>query len=508
MTMTPPPSTSPSTLPSPSSPSPFFMTHHAPVGAWASLTFGQIGRGMSIEHESLVSSPNADLLVALHRDGVTTAFPFVEKSEQYRGWRFLDAGAMNRAVSPCIDAIAAEAEGGGGISLRVFSPHAALPNPKRSGNLQYATVPGVLMELSIDNSDFDSPATAFIGLKLHVTDTAGSGGGRLRPLDWSSKALCGVANSSKWALAAQNGGGGAKENVETGGVCTVLSDDIADSLASGHSQIIPNASTGGVLIKVPARSKRTVMLVFAFYDQGNATQGIDGRYLYTVYFPRVEAVANFILANSQKIFESCTSFDGRSAAACSDPQKLAVFSQAVRAYEANSQVIDAAGPSPSPYFTVIQGDAGYRNTLSLAVDHLPWELYRNPWVVRNIFDLATTSYAYQDRVRFSDAASPDELRDGGMTFAHDFGFHSCYATPSTSAAAFVTSTEDILNGVYLLTSYALLADDTPWAKTRLPFARELMINMENRDHWDPEKRTGIMKAQSDRVGTEGGGGGE
>jgi hypothetical protein len=63
------------------------------------------------------------------------------------------------------------------------------------------------------------------------------------------------------------------------------------------------------------------------------------------------------------------------------------------------------------------------------------------------------------------------------------------------------STEVLLNGVYLLTSYALLADDTPWAKTRLPFARELLTNMENRDHWDPEKRNGLLKGESEKVGS-------
>src|SRR5690349_2094948 len=52
---------------------PFFMTHHAPVGAWASLTFGLPGRGLCIDHETLKPEPNADLLVAIHRDGVTTA---------------------------------------------------------------------------------------------------------------------------------------------------------------------------------------------------------------------------------------------------------------------------------------------------------------------------------------------------------------------------------------------------------------------------------------------------
>ena len=58
------------------------------------------------------------------------------------------------------------------------------------------------------------------------------------------------------------------------------------------------------------------------------------------------------------------------------------------------------------------------------------------------------------------------------------------------------ASEILLNAIYMLTSYALMADDTPWAKTRLPFARELLVSLENRDHGDPAQRTGILKAQS------------
>ena len=201
----------------------------------------------------------------------------------------------------------------------------------------------------------------------------------------------------------------------------------------------------------------------------------------------------------------------RTAAACGDPQKLAILSQGIRAYEANMQVVDADG---IPYFTVLSSGAtdsrGYRNAMDQAVDHLPWELYRNPWVIRNIFDLGTTSYAYHDKVRFPrDGETAGEWRDGGMTFAHDSGYQSCYTPtgvsayerPDRSGAGSFMSTESLLNGVYLLTSYALVADDTPWSKTRLPFARELMTNMENRDHWDPERRNGLLKGESEKAGS-------
>ncbi|MGN6367952.1 MAG: glycoside hydrolase family 52 protein [Phycisphaerae bacterium] len=471
---------------------PLFTTHHAPLGAWASLTFGAAGQGLRIEDQQLLTGANADLLLSITRDGATSAFPFIEKPSEYGNWRVLGADAITRTLTPCIDEFAAA---DAGLSLRIFTPHAALPNPKRSGNLQYSTVPGLLIELQIDNSNSDSPATVFFGIKRH-------GAGSLRPVDWSSKTLCGVGLVGEWLLATAP----VKDEI-----FTVQGSSLAEQIAADSSTIDPKANGGGVVIKVAARSKRVVNFAFAFYFGGSATQGSTGtagRYLYTVYFPRAEAVANFLLQNHQKVRESCASLDARTTTACGDAQKLAILSKGIRAYEANTQLVDADGV---PFFTVLSsGDqAGYRNAMDQAVDRLPWELFRNPWVIRNVFDLGTTSYAYHDKVRFPrDGETAGELREGGMTFTHDFGFRSCYTPAGVSAcevadcsgAGSFMSTECLLNGVYLLTSYALLADDTPWAKTRLPFARELMTNMENRDHWDPEKRNGLMKAESEKVG--------
>ena len=388
---------------------------------------------------------------------------------------------MRRTLTPCVDEFAAEVNGAG-ITFRVFTPQAALPNPKRSGNLQYATAPGLLLELVVDNSGSDLSAVAFVG----VGDVQKDGGDWLRPVDWSSKTLCGVGSGSRWILAA----GAAK-----GEVLTVLGEggDLARDLvrveADGAAGINPAARAvvaGGIAIRVPPRSSRTVPLVWAVYQQGLATQGIDGRYVYTNYFPRVEAVANFLLHNSQRVRESCTSFDSRTTAACADESKLALFSQGVRAYNATGQVVEAAAPAgPAAYFATISprggrpgegGGGGLRNDLARVVDHLPWALYRNPWVIRNLFDLATTAYAYHDKVRFpTDAASPDELREGGMTFSRDFGFGSAYApgavvAPSATGGPFSAfdgagtgpgssggrmATEILLNSIYMLTSYAL-----------------------------------------------------
>ena len=384
-------------------------TCHAPVGAWTSLTFGAADQGLALRQEVLNTSPNADLLVALQRDGATIAFPFIRNAADFPGWEFLSAAAITRRLTACVDEFAAT-----GITLRVLTPQSATPNPKRSGNLQFAAAPGLLLEISVDNTSSDSPATAFVGLR-----TAGP----LRPVDWASKTLCGIAKGSQWILAATP----VKDEVGT-----LQADDLRDL----SPRIVPHAQTGGIVIKVAPRTSKTVTLVFAAYQQGLVTQGIDTRYFYTNYFPRVEAVANYLLHNSQRVRESCASFDGRTATACGSAPKLALFARGVRAYNARTQVLDSTTPTgPAAHFASISPE-GTRNCLGRVLDYLPWELFRNPWVIRNRFDLATTSYAYHDRLRFAtDTETPDELRAGGMTFARDFGFATAYAPGTVPAGA-------------------------------------------------------------------------
>ena len=72
----------------------------------------------------------------------------------------------------------------------------------------------------------------------------------------------------------------------------------------------------------------------------------------------------------------------------------------------------------------------------------------------------------------------------------------------TGGYSYMTS-EELLNGIYLLASYAIVSDDEPWSRTRLATATELLDSLEARDHVDPAKRTGILKAESSICGPAG-----
>ena len=467
---------------------PMFDTFHAPVGAWSSFTFGSPARGFTLQQETPAApGGTGDLLVGVFGgEGHLKCLPFVGGT--LSGVEPIAADALTRTLTPCADEYVAMI-GAVKLTFKVYTPHAAVPNPKRARTLQFATVPGLLLEVQIDNSNSDEPATGFVGMNYR-------GAGTLRRLEWAARNLCGVAEAGHWALAAQP---------VPKDVCTAHAADIA-GLSTGVAAGV-DAKIGGIAIHANGRATRNVFIALAFHADGIATQGLDGRRTYGTYFPRVETVANFVLANSGRLRESCLTFDTRAKAMCPDETRRAIFSQAIRAYDAGTQIVDAVG---APQYTVLDGAAAWRNAIDAAVDHLPWELYRNPWVVRNIFDLFTASYSYADQTIFPDEADV-QMREGGMSLCRDMGVATTYAPPTSSASersnitgvgSYMTS-ESLLNAVYMLTCYALSADDNPWAKTRLPFARELLISMENRDHHDVAQRNGILKAESILCGPKG-----
>ena len=481
---------------------PFFMTHHSPVGAWSSFTFGMPGKGVSIDHESPSVRNTADLLVAVSRGlGKVTAFPFLtgiktaDNEMIHSGdandfsikkrWKFISPSFMNRTLTSCIDEYSS-----GELTLRVYTPHCKLPDPEQGHSLKYAACPGILLELTVDNSDCQEAAFGFIGLSCQDLT------GRIRPLDWSaSGSLCGVAFSGSWAMAARS--------IE-GEVYTIRDNAIAQHVETGKRVVHNGGNEGGICFAVPPLTKRTLSVAFGFFHEGFATQGLKARYLFNQYFTSVEEVCGFILENAQKIRNDCVELDdlyGKS----TDSGKYQAYCQALRAYFANTQLTEADG---RVYYNVCEGMYLWRNTMDLAADHLPFELKQNPWVVRNIMDLFIERYSYHDEVRFFEA--PGKVFTGGLSFTHDMGSFTSYSPKGFSGyemtdAEFYNhmTTEELLNGIYCMAAYAVSTKDMGWIRKRADIARELLDSMENRDHFDPAKRNGILKAESMRCG-EGG----
>jgi hypothetical protein len=497
---------------------PFFMTHHAPVGAWSSFTFGLPGKGVSINHESAMVENTADFLVAVSRGlGKTKFMPFIfgnwspdaelrqvsgEKNQPdlssnniRERWAIIPPGNIQRTLTTCVDQYVS-----GGLELRVFTPHAAMPDPDREireafvRESKFACCPGILLELTVDNRTYDQPAYGFLGL-IYLSR------GRIRPLDWTTEdRMSGIAFSGSWALAART---------IPGEVFTVRDNSIAANVEAGEKVVHNGGQEGGILFIVPPGEARTFQAAFGFYHEGTATQGIESRYYYCRYFNRVEEVCGYILDHAAEIKQRSHEFDAMvESGAPAEPldlSKYRLFGQAIRAYYANSQLTEAGGKI---YYNLCEGQYLWRNTMDLAADHLPFELWRNPWVVRNIMDLFIERYSYHDKLRFD--GQPGEIFPGGRSFTHDMGNYTSFTPPgisgyekSDAVSYHFMTTEELLNGIFCLTSYAIATRELGWMEKRKPIALELLSSMENRDHYLCGKRNGILKGASLQCGERG-----
>lgn len=482
---------------------PFFMTHHSPVGAYASLTFGAIGKGVSIDFESpRVKEERYDLYAGYSQDGTVMALPFREnisvtteqldsadegnkeiKREKKNGWTFFAEQEITRTLTPCIDRFEA-----GKMTLEVYTPHTALEDPEKEALSAYALCPAMLVRLVIDNQDGDTPATGYLGL-----------GNRVLRYMHSVKidGLKGLGSKNSWMLLT-------KEDSDA----FVLRSFQLDYLLQKDIDILHETGPGAICVKAAPGEKKELFTVFGFYTGDPATCGIETFYAYNQHFANVREACRLVLDQAERIMEESAALDEKMAQAVKDPVKLQLIAQGVRGYEASTQLGVADGKY---YYNVGEGAYCWRNTLDLAADHLPWELYRNPWVVRNIMDLYIERYSYYDQATF--AEEPGKLYPGGLSFNHDQGNfvtfsgeqHSDYETDKYVDALcyFYMTIEELLNGIYCIAAYALHTGDKAWMEKRAEVLRQLMISMENRDHYDPAKRDGILKATSSRTGKTG-----
>ena len=479
----------------------FFMTQHSPAGAWASFTFGLPGHGVSLDRQTSVVKENADLYVGVSREGHLKLLPFVSgMAEVFREgglnqegsttakndapYTFIAPAQLKRHLTGAVDRFTAD-----DVQLAVFTPPPRWSDPQVSPILAADLCPGILLEVTIDNRAFAQPAHGFIGLKSLEL-------GRVRAINaFEDNGLCGIARGTEWALAAQ----------ATDQVYTIKSFDVRRSAALGEAPFHNVGMEGGIGFVVPAGQVVTLKVAFGVYLGGTVTAGVPGHYAYTKHFADVEAVCQGILEQANSLKAQAEAFDRTLAAQVTDAISYQTIAQAIRAYQACAQLIQT---DRGLCYSVSEGAYMWRNTLDLAVDHLPWELKTTPWVVRNIMEWFLDQYSFVDEVRFE--GHPGKTFAGGLSFTHDQGSYTAFAKPGQSMYETANMTqvhcywhmtaEELLNGIACIAAYSLHTGDTAWLVRHAGLMDRLMTSLENRDHFEAAQRDGTLKATSQRCG--------
>ncbi len=484
----------------------FYQTHHSPIGAWASLTFGAPDCGMGIE----VQNPGADaigsMLIGAADQKEMKTIGFIKKNgeaekktaaegdaEQKKNfllekmlemYQILPEAAVTRTLTPSMDRYQA-----GRLSFTVYTPYRALTDPLLAEIPKIECVPGLLMDVEYDNTDGEEDVTVYFGVMLDDMK-------RLYAEEGAEPAL---TCRNDWMFASD----------PADGSFAVRGMDAVRYLRAGTGHVHENGP-GFLCKRIPAGEKGCLPLVWCVYQNAGSTGACDTVYYYNRYFASMREIPPFLFAHADEIRKEAISLDRELTEERVRENRMTesqaeLFGQSLRAYYASTQLL--LDGEKRVHWNVCEGAYLWRNTMDLCADHLAWELYQNPWVVRQIMDEYIDCYTYEDQVYFADK---DEISDGGISFTHDMGCFFHYSAhgksgyerenDSRNGFYFYMTTEELLNGIYCIAAYAIVSGDTKWLGERLELLLQLMTSLENRDAQDPADRNGILNGVSTKSG--------
>lgn len=479
----------------------FYNTHHAPVGAWASLTFGAPDIGMSIDVQDPVVKKSGIMMAGWANEQEIHAIGFCdipktnhvdlksegtqasdrEKAERLKAeYGFYGEEEIARTLTPSRDIFTASR-----ITFSTYTPYDALPDPEKQEIPAIACLPGILMDVTIDNTDSSLPCTAFFGMQLKDTKKSHS---------FEKDGLIGHAHRNEWAFAAD-----AKS-----GAYIVRGLDATELLKKGERGVHQNGPAF-LCIAVPAGEKKTLTLTWSVYASDGSNGTFNTVYYYNRFFKDLYEGARAVLSSADELRRIADKVDSELLNEHQDAERVSLFCQALRGYYASTQLLlDEEG---NVRWNVGEGAYVWRNTIDLCADHITWELRRNPWIVRSLMDEFIEHYSYTDRVTYPGIEGD---YPGGISFTHDMG---CYFTYSPRGYSdyehvnetrdgfyFYMTTEELLNGIYCLAGYALYTGDRDWLMKRRDLLPKLMESLENRDGFNDEMRNGVLKASTTRGG--------
>ncbi|WPZ20096.1 glycoside hydrolase family 52 protein [Geobacillus subterraneus] len=483
----------------------FFNAHHSPVGAFASFTLGFPGKSGGLDLE-LARPPRQNMFIgieSLHEPGLYHVLPFLETAGEDESKRYDIENPDPNPQKPNIlipfakEAIqrefhvATDTWKAGDLTFTIYSPVKAVPDPETTTDeeLKSATVPAVIVEMTIDNTNGTKMRRAFFGFE--GTDPYTS----MRRIDETCPQLRGVGQGRIVAIVSKD------EDVRSAlhfSMEDILTAQLEENWTFGLGKV------GALIADVPAGEKKTYQFAVCFYRDGYATAGMDTSYFYTRFFNNIEEVGLYALEQAEALKEQSFHSNGFIEKQwLSDDQKF-MMAHAIRSYYGNTQLLEREG---KPIWVVNEGEYRMMNTFDLTVDQLFFELKMNPWTVKNVLDLYVERYSYEDRVRF-----PGEETEypGGISFTHDMGVANTFSRPHYSSyelygisGCFSHMThEQLVNWVLCAAVYIEQTKDWAWRDKRLAILEQCLESMVRRDHPDPEKRNGVMGLDS--TGTMGG----
>ena len=481
-----------------------FNAQHSPMGAYMSFTCGHFGSAGGIAAES--GKPAGQNLYVGVKDGPRRS------SKPIRCLPFFTGGSElhDPAVSYEVDQHAAPgihpsvvtypaskisrfygwATDGWQIDdfkFSIYTPFAPIPEPNADSEaLKSALLPAIVATLEVDNTTGSEIKTAVFAIDFI------SPGARI--LEFESS---GEEQRLGFAWRRSMGVLGKVESDSDGDASEFLALQrwlVAEALVD-ENPVHALGTCAGLAVEVPAGTKKTLVLAIGVHLDGIATTGLEGKYYYTRYYTSLDEVLVAALDRSADLRASSAVLDARLLNCGLSADQQFQIAHGTRGYYGNTQLLDVGG---EPLWIVNEGEYCMMNTLDLSVDQAFWELKHNPWVVRNILDLAARRYSYHDQVK----SRGNQLLPGGISFCHDMGINNNFSSPGNSSYelshlkgcfSYMTQ-EQLCNWILMAASYVAATRDIDWLIANRHLFEACAQSMAARAN----PRTGLMSHDSAR----------
>jgi hypothetical protein len=412
-----------------------------------------------------------------------------------------DPKEIERFYSWCTDTWRA-----GNMTFTVYTPFGAIPDPSKATDqeMREGLRPAVVAQLVIDNTKGTKPKTGIFTLN-HARP-----GPRMIDEDLGSAGRVGFAFRREAGVAAEVFDLSSSKKSAGPQPFGFMRWSATDGIRERFNPVHLLGSCPGVGFEVPAGKRYGMILAIGSYLANIETTGLDGRYLYTRYCNGLTDVLRSTLDRADKLMAAAEAIDEKlEASPLSDDQRF-MIAHSTHSYYGSTQLLEV---DKQPLWVVNEGEYCMMNTLDLAVDHVFWELDRNPWVVRNLLDTFVEKYSYTDEIKIykdefvapvydkeldpsqpppppdaAQLARPYERKPGGLSFCHDMGAHNNFSPKGRSSYELANLTgcfsymtqEQLCNWILTAACYMAKTRDAAWLERNRKVVESCLTSMVNR----------------------------
>lgn len=451
-----------------------YNTHHAPWGAFSSFMLGEIGKGGGLNVNE-VKPPNNNVYVGykdkgeqikllpfcyLKNNSFETAFGLDSQEDDFwtKRIKFFSEEEITRRLDFASDYWSADK-----LSFKIYTPFGDVPNIEGCSKEEFKKhiAPGILAELTLDNTNSDKDSLLFFGLNCCY-----------RMLGDFSTTLAGGACVGLYGFAA-----GKDEVFEDMGFNPIkyIEKDISENYRLGSEVVIKS--------DVKAGERKTIYIALATYQHGIVTSGLECKFVYSDYFKNLEDVLYYLLVNKDYYIGLSNDRDNELNKSGLSFERKQLLAQAVHSYHASTQLL--LDENNKPVWIVNEGEYKMMNTLDLTVDHLFFELKYHSWTIKNVLEFFWDKYSYNADIIDRDGA----IHKGGISFCHDCGGGNAFSRLGNSSYEFESNAgcfsymtiEELLNFTLCAAIYAVKKNDSDWKGYVLPKLKECFASIIVRD---------------------------